>query len=57
MSAGPLGMQAVIPVADRGEDRRLNRGPIVHYLAIARAKHPVTECSEPRVPHPIPFEC
>ena len=57
MSAGSLGVQAVIPVVDRGKDRRLDRGPVVHYLAVAEVQHPVTESSEPRVPDPIPFEC
>ena len=57
MSDRFLGVQAVIPVADRGKDRRLDRGPVVHYLAVAEVQHPVAECSEPRVPDPIPFEC
>ena len=51
-----LRVQTVIPVADRGKDRRLDRGPVVQHLAVAEVQHPVTERSEPRIPDPIPLE-
>ena len=56
MSDRSLGVQMVVPVADRGKDRRLDRGPVVLHLAVAKVQHPVTERSEPRIPDPIPLE-